>query len=54
VAGVSPRHLTRLFLEQVGVTPAAYAEAVRFETGRILLEPGRGVTRGTTLWDRER
>ncbi|MFF1506234.1 GlxA family transcriptional regulator [Streptomyces sp. NPDC058326] len=44
-AGVSARHLTRLFREQVGVTPAACVERVRVEAARMLLEGGAGVTR---------
>lgn len=44
-AGVSGRHLTRLFREQVGTTPAAYVEAVRLEAARIMLEQGESVTR---------
>ena len=37
-AGMSPRHFSRLFREQVGVSPAAYVERVRIETARRLLE----------------
>jgi transcriptional regulator GlxA family with amidase domain len=44
LAGVSVRHVTRLFNEQVGTTPAAHVEAVRLEAARILLEQGEGVT----------
>jgi len=43
-AGVSPRHLSRLFREQIGTTPAAHAEAVRLEAARMLLEQGERVT----------
>lgn len=43
-AGVSARHLTRLFREQVGTTPAAYVETMRLEAARILLERGESVT----------
>ncbi len=39
-AGVSVRHLARLFREQTGVTPAGYAERVRVEEARLL--PGAG------------
>ncbi|MFJ8658666.1 GlxA family transcriptional regulator [Streptomyces sp. NPDC093795] len=43
-AGVSARHLARLFREQVGVTPAACVERVRVEAARMLLEGGASVT----------
>ncbi|MGW4516550.1 GlxA family transcriptional regulator [Streptomyces sp. NPDC004393] len=39
-AGVSVRHVTRLFYEEVGTTPARYVEQVRLETARALLETG--------------
>ncbi|MFJ8669040.1 GlxA family transcriptional regulator [Streptomyces sp. NPDC093600] len=43
-AGVSARHLTRLFREQIGATPAGYVERVRVEAARLLLEGGASVT----------
>ncbi|MFJ6349167.1 GlxA family transcriptional regulator [Streptomyces sp. NPDC092046] len=43
-AGVSVRHLARLFREQTGATPAAYVERVRVEAARLLLEGGASVT----------
>ncbi|MFE0103533.1 GlxA family transcriptional regulator [Streptomyces sp. NPDC059009] len=43
-AGVSVRHLTRLFTDQVGQTPAAYVEAVRCEAAQGLLEAGEPVS----------
>lgn len=43
-AGVSPRHLSRLFREQTGSTPAAYVETMRLEAARMLLERGESVT----------
>ncbi|MEW9533767.1 GlxA family transcriptional regulator [Microbispora sp. NPDC049125] len=43
-AGVSTRHLSRLFREQAGTTPAAYVEIMRLEAARILLERGESVT----------
>ncbi|ALV30982.1 AraC family transcriptional regulator [Streptomyces sp. CdTB01] len=39
-AGVSVRHLARLFHEEVGTTPARYVEQVRVEAAQILLETG--------------
>ncbi|GAB2486589.1 GlxA family transcriptional regulator [Nocardiopsis aegyptia] len=43
-AGVSTRHLARLFRERLGTTPAAHVEAVRLEAARALLEAGESVT----------
>jgi transcriptional regulator GlxA family with amidase domain len=37
-AGLSDRHLTRLFIEQTGTTPARFVERVRVEAARELLE----------------
>lgn len=42
-AGMSTRHLSRLFRERLGSTPAAYVESVRLEAARALLEAGEGV-----------
>jgi transcriptional regulator GlxA family with amidase domain len=39
-AGVSVRHVTRLFYEEVGTTPARYVEQVRLEAAQALLETG--------------
>ena len=39
-AGLSPRHFTRLFRDEIGVTPAAWIETVRVEAARRLLEGG--------------
>ena len=39
-AGVSARHVTRLFADEVGITPARYVEQVRMEAARALLEAG--------------
>jgi transcriptional regulator GlxA family with amidase domain len=36
--GLSDRHLTRLFIEQIGTTPARFVERVRVEAARDLLE----------------
>ena len=43
-AGVSVRHLTRLFHEQVGETPGAYVEALRVEAAQAALDAGESVT----------
>ncbi len=37
-AGMSPRHFARVFVEQVGLTPARYVETVRIEAARRRLE----------------
>ncbi|GHC68089.1 GlxA family transcriptional regulator [Streptomyces flavofungini] len=39
-AGVSARHLGRLFRAETGMTPGQYVEAVRLEAARALLEAG--------------
>ncbi|MFD3451393.1 GlxA family transcriptional regulator [Streptomyces sp. NPDC058691] len=39
-AGVSPRHLTRLFRNETGGTAAEYVERVRVEAAQALLEAG--------------
>jgi transcriptional regulator GlxA family with amidase domain len=39
-ARFSPRHLSRLFTRDVGMTPADYVEVVRVEAARALLEDG--------------
>ena len=38
VAGVSPRHLSRLFHAELGMSPAAYVELTRLDIARGLLE----------------
>lgn len=40
---VSARHVTRLFAQELGTTPAAYVESVRVEAARRLLEEGHTV-----------
>jgi transcriptional regulator GlxA family with amidase domain len=39
-AGLSPRHFARLFRSEVGITPAAWVEAIRVTAARNLLENG--------------
>ncbi|MEU1294138.1 MULTISPECIES: GlxA family transcriptional regulator [unclassified Streptomyces] len=39
-AGLSTRHLRRLFREKVGTTPGRFVESVRVEAARALLEAG--------------
>ncbi|MFE2595842.1 helix-turn-helix domain-containing protein [Streptomyces sp. NPDC059396] len=43
-AGLSTRHLSRVFNDQTGTTPAAYVESVRLEAAKALLEAGETVT----------
>ena len=38
MAGVSPRHLSRLFHAELGMSSAAYVELIRTEIARRLLE----------------
>lgn len=40
VAGVSPRHLSRLFHDQLNISPADYVELTRIDIARRLLEGG--------------
>jgi transcriptional regulator GlxA family with amidase domain len=39
-AGLSARQVTRLFADEVGITPARYVEQVRLEAARAMLETG--------------
>jgi transcriptional regulator GlxA family with amidase domain len=48
-AGVSPRHLTRLFRAELGTTPAKHLELVRFDLAKALLDAGHSVTRAAEL-----
>uniref|UniRef100_UPI0024566D75 GlxA family transcriptional regulator n=1 Tax=Nocardia wallacei TaxID=480035 RepID=UPI0024566D75 len=43
-AGVSGRHLTRLFRDELSTTPAAFVESARLEAARAMLESGESVT----------
>jgi transcriptional regulator GlxA family with amidase domain len=44
LAAMSPRHLTRLFHEELGTTPAKYVESVRFDGAKAALESGYTIT----------
>ncbi|WP_020014367.1 GlxA family transcriptional regulator [Promicromonospora sukumoe] len=44
VAGVSPRHLARLFAAELGTSPARFVEDVRLDRARALLDAGHPVT----------
>lgn len=43
IAGVSPRHLTRIFLAEIGMTPVKFVQHVRVETAKSLLLRGEPV-----------
>lgn len=49
VAGVSPRHLARLFAAELDTSPAKYVERVRLDAARSLLDAGHSVTRAARL-----
>lgn len=46
---VSTRHLTRLFREELGTTPARYVENIRFDMARALLDQRHTATQAATL-----
>lgn len=56
-AGMSPRHLTRRFKSELGLTPAAYVSRVRLEEARRRIEDGAGslkdVARGCGFADEQ-
>ncbi|MFJ6700350.1 GlxA family transcriptional regulator [Streptomyces sp. NPDC091272] len=43
-AGLSTRHLTRLFRQEVATTPAGHVELIRLEAAQTLLDAGETVT----------
>jgi transcriptional regulator GlxA family with amidase domain len=49
IASVSPRHLTRLFHEELDTTPGRYVELVRFELAKSRLDAGHTVTMAAEL-----
>ena len=49
IARVSPRHLTRLFRDELHTTPSKHVEAVRFELAKAHLDAGRSVTLAAEL-----
>lgn len=42
-ASVSPRHLARLFHDELGTTPARYVDTVRFDAAKSALDAGSGI-----------
>ncbi len=49
MAAVSPRHLTRVFREELGTTPAKYVELIRFDLAKAQLDAGHSVTLAAEL-----
>lgn len=49
IARVSPRHLARLFREELNTTPVRHVEAIRFELAKSHLDAGRSVTLAAEL-----
>jgi transcriptional regulator GlxA family with amidase domain len=41
---LSPRHLTRLFRDELSTTPARYVESIRFDIAKALLDQGHTAT----------
>ena len=48
-AGVSSRHLARLFASELGTTPARFVEQVRLDHAKALLDAGHGVAQAARL-----
>ncbi|MGW3633504.1 GlxA family transcriptional regulator [Streptomyces sp. NPDC005122] len=46
---LSPRHLTRLFREEMSTTPARYVESIRFDIAKALLDQGHTATQAAAL-----
>lgn len=46
---LSPRHLTRLFREELSTTPARYVESIRFDIAKALLDQGYTATQAASL-----
>jgi transcriptional regulator GlxA family with amidase domain len=49
LARLSPRHLTRLFRDELDTTPAKYVELIRFELAKARLDAGFSVTMAAQL-----
>jgi transcriptional regulator GlxA family with amidase domain len=46
---VSPRHLTRLFRNEMSTTPARYVELIRFDLAKAFLDQGHNATQAAAL-----
>jgi transcriptional regulator GlxA family with amidase domain len=49
VAHISPRHLTRLFLEHAGIAPLQYLRRLRLARAQAALQSGHNVTQSAEL-----
>ncbi|MEV8212895.1 DJ-1/PfpI family protein [Leifsonia sp. NPDC077715] len=49
IARVSPRHLTRLFRDELGISPSRYVEKIRLELAKSHLDAGLSVTLAAEL-----
>jgi transcriptional regulator GlxA family with amidase domain len=49
IARVSPRHLSRLFRDELGTSPAKYVELIRVEIAKARLDAGHSVTMAAQL-----
>jgi transcriptional regulator GlxA family with amidase domain len=49
IAHLSPRHLTRLFREELDITPGKFVEGIRFELAKAQLDGGTSVTMAAEL-----
>jgi transcriptional regulator GlxA family with amidase domain len=49
IAHTSPRHLTRLFMEQAGIAPLQYLRRIRLAVAQTALRSGRNVTQAAEL-----
>lgn len=45
---MSPRHLTRIFREELATTPARYVESIRFDIAKAMLDQGYNATQAAT------
>ncbi|UXY17853.1 DJ-1/PfpI family protein [Streptomyces cynarae] len=46
---LSPRHLTRLFRDELSTTPARFVESIRFDMAKALLDQGHTATQAAAL-----
>lgn len=49
IAHTSPRHLTRLFMEQAGIAPLQYLRRIRLAVAQTALQSGRNVTQAAEM-----
>lgn len=49
IARVSPRHLSRLFRDELGTTPTRYVELIRLDIAKGRLDAGHSVTKAAEL-----